>query len=59
VARSLPGPDELADLFEAFNVAVTYDNQPTRSSSPAPSQPNSYRPQKDCDRLVGGRRILT
>ena len=31
----------------------------TRSSSPPPSPPTSYRPQKDCNRLVGGRRILT
>jgi hypothetical protein len=27
------GPDDFADLFDAFSITVTYDNQPTRWNS--------------------------
>jgi hypothetical protein len=48
-------PDELAELLEPFDVEVTYDRETRRSNLPRPSRRNSFRPQKDCNRLVGGR----
>ncbi|MFY9580960.1 MAG: hypothetical protein WAQ33_16730 [Gaiellaceae bacterium] len=53
------GPVELADLFDAFDVSVTYDKPSHALELAATVTPNSYRPQKRCNRLAGGRRVLT